>query len=151
MGRSQVPELDLRGRPVGMDVDREGSLEQAVVFAPVHFGVNFEGLATPGQAQGLDGAGGAERVLDAYCGFFGPARQDGDALRRAQVLAGVAIKGVDVPGRPLVGDIRVELEHVGGRPRGQHFPLGHPVPQRDDVAVAVEPDRHQAVSRPFVG
>ncbi len=42
-GPLDVAELDLRRRLVGMDVDREGHLKQAVVLVPVDLGLHHQG------------------------------------------------------------------------------------------------------------
>ena len=112
-GTLEVAELDLRGRPVGVDINGERNLQKAVVLVPVHFSGNFQDLTAAGQPQRLDCPGGAEQVLDLDGGFFGAPKDHRDALRRTQVLAGVAIKRVDVPGRPFVGNVGVELEDDG--------------------------------------
>ena len=113
-----MPELDLRYRLVGVDVDWESDLQQALVLVPVHVRLHHEGLAARRQTQGLDSSRLPEEIFDPDGCLARPARDNRDALGRAQVCLGMAVKRVDIPGWPFVGDIWMELEDVAEAPGG---------------------------------
>jgi len=55
-----------------------------------------------------------------------------------QVHMVMQVEPVDIPGIPVVGVIRVQLQQVAVRPRCEHLPLGGQVAHRGDQPVVVE-------------
>src|SRR6185503_3368682 len=65
MGRAvHVAELDLRSGPVGVDVQREGRLEDLLLLVPVDLGPHVDPRAAHAYADHLADPGRAERPLD---------------------------------------------------------------------------------------
>src|SRR5487761_1826511 len=137
-GPVHVAELDLRGGAVGMYVDGNGHFQEALALVPVDLGLDDEGPAVGGQAEGLHGPGPTEDVLYLDDGFFGALGDSRYGLGRNEVCPGVAVKRVDVPGRPLVGEVGMELEDVPRGAGGDDLAPGHQVHQGHDVAVSVD-------------
>ena len=59
-GPVHVPELDLRGGPVGVHVQREGQFQHLLRLAPVHLGVDVEAPRAGRQPVRLGQRRGAE-------------------------------------------------------------------------------------------
>ncbi len=77
-----VPELDLRRRPVGVHVEREGELEQLLPLVPVDAGVDRRAAAAPRAASA------AARSVDARTWPYRPRPSPPSGVHSSRTLVG---------------------------------------------------------------
>ncbi len=133
VGAAQVAELDFVDGLVGVDVDREGDLEQLVALLPVDGGGEIDAPAAAAQADDLADAGFVQ-LARAATGARPAARS-----RAISRLTGSSVShrlhlshAVQVPGVPVVGHVFVQAQAVARRRPG--LALGFFIPEAGHLA-----------------
>ena len=132
MGRYTCPNWVSDGDAVGVDIEREGELEQLLPLVPVDLVDDLERRAP-----------GAEREPLRHVEDRRTERRDHEPRRRTarRSTSSASVRSVDrapvvlvdVPGVPLVREVAVQLQQVADRARRERLAAGRRVDQRHDA------------------
>ena len=141
----ELAELDLPGHLVGVQVQGEGHLEQALAVAPLDVAADVEACRPGGELVGLLEPGRPFGPADPHPRHERAAVDERDLVGLEDRRRPADVEVLDVPGVVLDGKVRVELQHAGHLAGSHCFPAGRQVDERRDVAVAVDDDPDEAV------
>ena len=146
-GSEDVAELDLGGRAFGVQVEREGELEQLLPLVPVDVEGEIDRWGPGGQSDLLDQARCAERPHHAHSDQGRSVDEDLDRLRAGELGDVSQVVVVEVPGVPLGGSVPVQLEQVPASALRDQLAVGGQVAHRGEQPVGVNGDGDEAVDQ----
>ena len=144
-GPEDMAELNLGGRPIGVQIERKGELQQLLAFVPVDAEGELHRRRIRRQGDLLDQLRGPEGTRDPHSHGSIRTVDDLNGVCAGKVGDRVPVIRVDVPGVPSGRGVPMQLKHVSAGTRWNELPIGRQVAHRREEPVAVNRDGDQGV------